>query len=293
MLEGLFACVNGKVIPAAQATVSSFDFGFLYGVGLFETLRTWNGRLFAVERHLTRLEDDCRALGWALTVGREKLAEWLRETVAANKRFLDNGQDLRLRITVTPGIVDPAKGWWEIPPQEVTVVIHATPLPPDFDLRHERSWRAVIAPWRRSREFPLWRFKATTYFANVLARRYAREHGADEALWCNTEERFTEGTATNLFVVIDGEIWTPPPDEGLLPGVARSLVMELAPTLGIAVHERPIPLSLLTEAEEAFVTNAVIGVVPLTKVGDKLFPSTSISQQLRVAYKRWAAQKDE
>ncbi len=290
MMEGLFACVNGRIVPASQATVSSFDFGFLYGVGLFETLRTWKGHLFALERHLMRLEQDCRALGWQLPFGRETLAQWLQETVQANASFLANGQDLRLRLTVTPGLVDPAKGWWAISAQQPTVVIHATPLPPDFDARHERGWTAVLAPWRRPRSFPLWQFKTTNYFANVLARQYALQQGADEALWCNTEERLVEGTATNFFAIYNGELWTPPPEEGLLPGIARSVVLEVAVALGLPVCEHPVPLELLPRLEEAFVTNAVIGVVPLTKVGDRLLPSRRIANAVRTAYLERAAQ---
>jgi len=279
----LVACVNGKLVPASQAFVSSFDFGFLYGVGLFETFRTWGGKLFALERHLNRLESDLRALGLKLPFGTETLAHWIDETVKANGEFLSEGRDLRLRVTVTPGIVDPQKGWWSWDDSEPTVVIHATPLPSDFDRRNEPGWKAVIAPWRRPKEFPLWRFKATTYFANVLARRYAKSQGADEAIWLNSDGNLTEGTATNLFVVCNGELLTAPPEEGLLAGVMRSLVVEIAGELGLSVRERPLPLDILGDAEEAFVTNAVVGVVPLTEIADKRFASTALAKQIRSA----------
>ncbi len=283
MKNGIIACINGKLVPKEEAKVSSFDFGFLYGVGLFETFRTWHGRIIGLERHLTRLMKDATSLGWQLPA-LETLTDWVLQTLKANKSLVAEGRDVRVRITVTPGVVDPAKGWWEIGAAEPTVVIHVTPLPPNFDSRNERGWTAVLAPWRRPKDFPLWQIKATTYFANVLARRHARSQGADEALWLNTDGNLTEGTATNLFVVCDGEIWTPPPEEGLLPGVARSLVIELAASLGFSVIERPVPLSTLNRAEEAFVTNAVIGLVPLTKIGDIPLPSTQTSLQLRYAF---------
>jgi branched-subunit amino acid aminotransferase/4-amino-4-deoxychorismate lyase len=279
----IIACVNGKLVPAGEAKVSSFDFGFLYGVGLFETFRTWRGRLVGLDRHLSRLVKDATNLGWQLPLTSEILTDWVLQTLKANKSFIAEGKDVRVRITVTPGIVDPAKGWWDFTAAEPTVVIHVTPLPPDFDSQNERGWTAVLAPWRRPKDFPLWQIKATTYFANVLARRHAKSQGADEALWLNTDGNLTEGTATNLFVVCGGEIWTPPPEEGLLPGVARSLVIELAASLGFSVIERPIPLSTLNRAEEAFVTNAVIGLVPLTKIGDISLPSTQTSLRLRSA----------
>ncbi|MCS7187637.1 MAG: aminotransferase class IV [Armatimonadota bacterium] len=279
----MIACVNGKFVPASQAFVSSFDFGFLYGVGLFETFRTWNGKLFAFKRHLKRLESDLQDLGLGLPFRLETLAEWVQETIKANRKFLSKGQDLRLRITVTPGIVDPQKGWWELETSEPTIVIHATPLPENFDRRNELGYQAIIAPWRRPKDFPLWRFKATTYFANVIARRYAKSQGADEAIWLNSDGNLTEGTATNLFLVRQDELLTAPVEEGLLAGVMRSLVIEIANEIGLKVHERALPIEILRETEEAFVTNAVIGIVPLTRIGDKQFASMALTKQVRAA----------
>lgn len=261
--------------------MSSFDFGFLYGVGLFETFRTWKGKLFAFERHLKRLESDLQALGWKLPFGIEMLAEWTNKTIKANQNFLAEGSDLKLRITVTPGIVDLQKGWWELGTSKPTVVIHATLLPLDFDQRNELGWQAVFAPWKRSKDFPIWKFKATTYFANVLARQYAKSQGADETIWLNSDGNLTEGTATNLFIVCNGELLTPPPEEGLLAGVMRSLVIEISNEMGLKVCEKPLPLEILKEAEEAFVTNAVIGVVPLTKIANKQFNSTTLTMKIR------------
>ncbi|MCS7265691.1 MAG: aminotransferase class IV [Armatimonadetes bacterium] len=279
----MIAFVNGRLVPASEAFVSSFDFGFLYGVGLFETFRTWNGKLFAFERHLKRLEFDLMALGWQLPFGTEMLANWTKETVKANRQFLFEGCDLRLRITVTPGIFDHQKGWWDLKTSEPTVVIHATPLPPNFDQKNDLGWQAIFAPWRRPKEFPLWKFKATNYFANVLARQHAKSQGADEAIWLNSEGNLTEGTATNLFVICNGELITPPPDEGLLAGVMRSLVIETADELGLKVCEKPLPIEILNELEEAFVTNAVMGVVPLTKIEGRVLDSKTLTMQIRYA----------
>lgn len=279
----MIACVNGKLVSADEAFVSSFDFGFLYGVGLFETFRTWNGRLFAFDRHLKRLETDLLAFGWSLPVSKETLCDWVRETVKANSSIIVKGQDLRLRITVTPGIIDLQKGWWELGTNEPTIIIHATPLPAGFDQRNENGWTAVITPWRRPKDLPLLQIKATSYFANVIARRYAKSRGADESIWLNTDGNLTEGTATNLFLVCRGELWTAPKQEGLLPGAMRSLVIELAKDLGLKVCERSLPVEILREAKEAFVTNAVIGVVPLRKLEQKIFASSLTVKEIRSA----------
>lgn len=280
----LFACVNGKIVPIEQATISSLDFGFLYGVGVFETFRTWKGRLFALERHLMRLQQSMQRLGWHLPFGTETLMAWVQQTVDANEQAMKGRRDLRLRLTVTPGIVDAERGWWDWTIKQPTVIIHAAPLPVDFDERNAQGWTAVIAPWRRPKDFPLWQIKSVAYFANVLAKRYAKERDADEALWLNTDGNLTEGTATNLFIARSGELWTPPASEGLLAGIARQIVMELAQGMGIAVHEEPLPLSALKDADEAFVTNAVIGVAPLTKIEGQTMPSTIKAHALRKRY---------
>jgi branched-subunit amino acid aminotransferase/4-amino-4-deoxychorismate lyase len=286
----LIACVNGDLVAASDASVSSFDFGFLYGVGVFETFRTWNGKAVALERHLERLITSCQVLGWQVPFGKETLAEWVYATIRANRSALRYGQDLRVRITVTPGRVDPQVGWWVVRGDEPTVVIHAVALPPDFDRRHEDGWVAVIAPWRRPKELPVWQFKVTAYFAHLLAYQYARNQGAHEAIWLNTDGNLTEGTTTNLFVVHDGALWTAPTEEGLLAGIARSLVLDLADSLGWVVRVHPLPLRILQGAEEAFVTNAVIGVVPLTRLAQKPFTSSLIGKQMRSAWFAYAQQ---
>ncbi|MFA4029584.1 MAG: hypothetical protein GDYSWBUE_000743 [Candidatus Fervidibacterota bacterium] len=281
-------CINGEFIPKNLAKIGCLDFGFLYGVGLFETFRTWKGRLFALERHIERLKRCMRQLGWQTSSHIEKLTEWVYATVRANASFLENGQDLRLRITVTPGAVDFQRGWWEFGGDEPTVVIHAVPLPIGFDEHHEHGLSAAIAPWRRQKDLPLWQVKSSSYFVNVIARRWARENGFDEAIWVNSDGNLTEGTSTNFFLVCDSEILTPPPEEGLLPGIGRQVTIELAERLGLKVSQQPLPLNLIESADEAFLTNAVIGIVPLVKLNHRQLHKMDISKRLRKAYLEYA-----
>lgn len=277
-------CINGEFVPLHMARVSCLDFGFLYGVGLFETFRTWKGRLFAFERHIERLRRSICQLGWETQFCAEKLTEWVYETIRKNAISLEEGQDLRLRITVTPGIVDFRRGWWEFDGDKLTVVIHAAPLPIGFDERHEHGLSAAIAPWRRQKDLPLWQFKSSSYFANVIAKRWALENGFYEAIWVNSEGNLTEGTSTNFFLVFGGEILTPPKEEGLLPGIGRQVAIELAEQLGMKVTQKPVPMSLIESADEAFLTNALIGVAPLLKLEHRQLPKMDIGKQLRKAY---------
>ncbi|MCS7254674.1 MAG: aminotransferase class IV [Armatimonadetes bacterium] len=277
-------CINGEFFRLNVAKISCIDSGFLYGVGLFETFRTWKGRIFALERHIERLKRSMHQLDWQVPFCDDELINWICSTIRANIAAIERGQDLRLRMTVTPGIIDFARGWWEFESGKPTIAIQAVPLPIDFDERYEHGLTAAIAPWRRQKDFPLWQVKSSSYFANVIARRWAAKNGFDEAIWVNSDGNLTEGTSTNLFVICDDEILTSPPEEGLLSGIGRQVVIELAEKFGMKISQRPIPTSLIENIDEAFLTNSLIGVAPLIKLGDRQLPKIDLSKRLRKAY---------
>ncbi|MFA0777104.1 MAG: hypothetical protein PVTTEEND_000818 [Candidatus Fervidibacter sp.] len=281
-------CVNGQILSAEGNCLRANDFAVLYGAALFETFRTWRGHFFGLAHHWRRLRESAAWLGWDQKLpSDETLTEWVQQTLAANRPEAPKN-DWRLRVTISPGVVDWRKGWWEWGEGEPTIFITATPLPLDFDACLEAGWRAVIAPWRRPKEFPLWQIKSANYLANLLARRYAHQRGAQEAIWLNTDGNLTEGTNSNLFLVMDGRLWTAPVGEGLLAGVARRFVLDLATQMGLPVREEPLPLTSLDRAREAFVTNAVIGVVPLLQIEGRQLAETVMGQMLRGEFLRRA-----
>lgn len=243
--------LNGDFVAPERALVAADDEGLLYGRGLFETFRARNGVVYRLDKHLERLAEGAALLGIPVPSPLKELAQAVGEL--AERCALP---DTRVRLTLTAG---PARG-------EPTVLMQARAVVEYPESLYERGMSAVVVSVRRNETSPLARTKSLSYLDNLLARAEARRAGADEALFLNTRGLLAEGSATNLFVVRQGELLTPPIEDGALPGVTRGSVMELALGAGIAVHEASLTLEDLRVADEAFLTNAVMGVMPLVAV---------------------------
>jgi branched-chain amino acid aminotransferase len=262
--------LNGQLIPRSKAELSPFDHGFLYGYGLFETMRAYNGHIFRLDRHLTRLRRSAQSLGLTHSViaseAKQSLEAACTKTLEANKL-----KDARLRLTVSAGEGDmtPDLGTCSSP----TVLITAqnlVPLPPE---KYESGFKAMLSPLRRNSQSPLSRLKSTCYMENVLARTAARAAGCDEAIFLNEQGYLTEGSTTNVFLVSRGELITPCLESGVLPGVTRDAVLEIARTSNIKATERWVQLNELIEAQEAFVTNSILELMPLVSVEGRTISS--------------------
>lgn len=248
---------NGHLVPRAEAKLSPFDHGFLYGYGLFETMRAYEGHIFRLDRHLTRLRCSAESLGLRAKLDAFDLENACVETLQANKL-----KDARLRLTITAGEGD------MIPDlntcSNLTVLVAAknfVPLPPE---RYEQGFKAALSFLRRDSQSPLSRLKCTCYVSNILARMEAKAAGCDEAIMLNELGYIAEGSTANIFLVSKGELSTPSLESGILPGIAREAVLEIARDLNIKTVERQVELRELSRAEEAFVTNSIIEVMPLT-----------------------------
>ncbi|HWQ27948.1 MAG TPA: aminotransferase class IV [Dehalococcoidia bacterium] len=264
--------LNGEFLPADRAALAADDRGLLHGRGLFETFRARNGRVLALDRHFERLREGCALLEVPLTLA---LAELERAVTTLASR-VDLG-DARMRLTVTAG---PEGG------QPATLLTAGPSTGYDPSL-YERGASAVTASVRRNETSPLSRVKSLNCLDNVLARREAVRQGADEALLLNTRGRLAEGALTNLFLLLDGALVTPPVEEGALPGVTRSVVLDLADAIGVRTREAPLETSDLARADEAFLTNAVAGVLPLTRADGRPIGDGRpgpVTQRLRAAY---------
>jgi branched-subunit amino acid aminotransferase/4-amino-4-deoxychorismate lyase len=259
--HGLLAWVDGELVPARNAKVSAYDRGFRSGEGVFETFRAYGDHVFRLEGHLRRAIAGAEELGFSPGPQGE-LARAVRSTATANLHAL-HGADSALRLTVSAGSIDPDSAFPGAPtgPPTVVVTSHRLVLDPSPQ-RH--GFRAVAVPL--ARELP--HVKAVSYLVAVTAKRRARREGADEALLTDLDGNVLEGASTNVFAVIGGRLVTPPTDAGLLAGVTRAVAIEVADRLRIAVDERPLPLSDLVGADEAFLTATTREIVPLVAVGD-------------------------
>jgi len=243
--------VNGQVVDAREATVSVFDHGLTVGDGVFETAKVVRGVPFALSRHLDRLA--ASAAGLALPVPAEALVRAaVAETLAANADYL--GEALRLRVTVTGGTSPLGSDRGDA---GTTMVVALAPA------RHwAASAKVVVVPWVRNERAPSAGVKTTSYADNVVALAHAKAAGASEAVFANTVGNLCEGTGTNVFVVRDGVVSTPPLSSGCLAGVTRALVLEWAD-----VVEEDLPVGVLTEADEVLLTSSTRDVQAVHAVG--------------------------
>ncbi len=254
--------LNGQLVPRSQATVSVFDYGFLYGYGLFETMRAYEGKIFLLDRHLGRLLDAAAFLDMDCGLSEQNLVRACYDTLRANDL-----QDARLRLTVSRGAAGPFPGAVAgAAPTVLATAAACAPLSPEI---YRKGFTALVASPRRDSQSRLSQLKTTSYLGNVLARIEAQALGADEALLLNGRGFIAEGSTSNIFLVQEAGLSTPPVESGILPGITRGAVMELARNLGIGVEEYEVRLEELADFEEAFLTNSVMELVPLVSVKDR------------------------
>jgi branched-chain amino acid aminotransferase len=239
--------IDGRVRDESEARVSPFDHGLLTGDGVFETLVVYDGRAFAVRRHLERLAFSCRGLGLP-SPDPALLRDVLEEVVSANK--LDRG---RLRITVTGGMAPLGS---DRGPGGPLVIVAGGPAP---------TWPASadvsVVPWVRNERGALAGLKTTSYGENVVALSYAKALGASEAIFANTVGNLCEGTGSNVFLAIGGRLVTPPLSSGCLAGVTRALVLEVT-----GASEEDVPIESFAAADEAFLTSTTREIQPIAAV---------------------------
>jgi branched-chain amino acid aminotransferase len=244
--------VDGALVDGREPQVSAFDHGLLVGDGVFETLRVYDGRPFAWRRHLDRLEVSASGLGLPVPA-REQLLDAARAVLEANRL-----REARLRITVTGGVHPLGSERRETAP---TVVVAASEV-----RTVESTIAVVVAPWVRNDRGATAGLKTISYAENVRALAYAHARHAGEAIFANTRDELCEATGSNVFVVYDGVLCTPPASSGCLLGVTRALVIELCHELSIECREVALPIDALRSAREAFLTSTVREVQAITSV---------------------------
>ncbi|MFZ5634918.1 MAG: aminotransferase class IV [Bacillota bacterium] len=266
MEAGGVICLNGEFVPAGEAVISAVDQGVLYGVGLFETIRVAGGRPRLLDRHLSRLFASAGELGLEVPFGQEELAGMASRTAEENGMA---GGGLRLTLTAGGAFSRPA----------VFITARKSPYRED---QYRTGIRAGFSTIKRNNRSPLVRHKTLNYFENIMARREAVAAGWDEAIFLNTSGDLAEGSVSNIFLVDRGKVITPHLQSGLLPGITRRRVLELCTSMQVPVKERRVDPAELARAEECFITNALVGVMPLTRVGDIIIGSGAPGEVTRM-----------
>lgn len=256
--------VNGKLVPPSDATISVYDHGLLYGDGVFEGLRSYGGKVFRLEAHLRRLYESAKAILLDIPISEQEMARAVNDTLAANEM-----EDAYLRLVVTRGEgtlgLDPNRC---SRPQVIIIVDKIALYPSEF---YEQGLEIVTVSVARNHPAALDpRIKSLNYLNNILAKIEGLKAGCVEALMLNHKGEIAECTGDNVFLVRDGALLTPPADAGILEGITRAAVIELAEQAGIKVKQVPLTKHDAYIADECFLTGTAAEVIPVVKVDSRI-----------------------
>jgi len=268
MAEKIF--LNDKLVDISKACIPVTDSGFLYGAGLFETMRSYNGVVFALADHLDRLFFSARSLSINNPYDRKYLTDAIYKVLSANKLA-----DARLRLTLTGGPMTESDER-----RKPTLLITATELQPYPPQYYKKGVMVVLCPFRQNPGEPTCGHKTTSYYARMLALKLAHQKRAAEALWFTVDNRLAEGCISNVFLVKNSVLYTPPIRTPVLAGVARKTICQIAIDSSIELREKDLFIADCLEADEVFLTNVIMQVLPVNGIekhtvgGGKVGPMT-------------------
>ena len=272
-----FLATAERLTPGDASLLNVNNMGYQYGEGVFETLRTVNRRPVLLERHLERLSDSARFLGITLPEDLSPIPAALDEILPA--------EDSVVKITLSGG----GSGRYMESNGTAVLAVQISPYTPPLEDLYRKGAALATYSAQRSATSPLHRHKTLNYLENITARREAREQDAYEAIIINTDDFIAECSMSNIFFVLDGEVLTPSIESNILPGVTRGAVINLCEEHGIKHDERLMNFADILFAQEVFVTNSLIGIMPVQEIDGKGFgkicPGT-ITEKLTDLYAR-------
>jgi branched-chain amino acid aminotransferase len=256
--------ISGKLYDKDDAKISVYDHGLLYGDGVFEGMRSYSGKVFRLEQHLDRLWKSAKAIWLEIPMSREALASAVNETLATN-----GIRDGYIRLVVTRGAgalgLDPNK---TSNPQVIIITDHIALYPKEF---YDQGLTIITASTVRNHPAALSpRIKSLNYLNNIMAKIEGLQAGCVEALMLNHKGEVAECTGDNIFLVRRGEIYTPPLDAGILEGITRDAIIEIARAAGRTVHEIALTRHDVFIADEVFLTGSAAEVIPVVKVDSRV-----------------------
>ncbi len=263
-----------------DARVTATDGGLLAGEGVFETLRAEAGQVIGFADHLARMARGLRTLGISWRLDPEELLARCQAVLDAN-----GIAEARVRITVTRG---PLRGHPIVETEgEPSEIITATTLDARTDTERERGWRVAFLSWPRNERSPLATIKCTSYAESLMARRQARALGFDDGLLLNTRGLLAEASMANVFAVSGNRLFTPRVEDGALPGTMRARVLRIAERLGIHVQVEAMNAEDVWSADEVFLTNAIIQIMPVVTVGERMIANGEPGKMTRQLFDTW------
>jgi len=270
--------VNGRLTGVDEPAIAALDHGVTVGDGAFETCKVDRGQVFAATRHARRLDHTLAGLGLP-SADHDFIAE-------GAKAVLEVGEPIefgRLRYSVTGGAGPLGSDRQDSP---LTYIVTA-----GEQARPPASASIAVVPWVRNERSAVAGLKTTSYAENVVALAYAKERGAIEAIFGNTRGELCEGTGSNIFVVQDGVVLTPPLDSGCLAGITRALTIEWCREAGLPVREQALPLGVLDEADEVFLTSSTKDVLPIHAVDDRALPPGPVTARAAQLFAGWCVER--
>lgn len=254
MMEQVF--LNDRLVDIEKAHISATDSGFLYGAGLFETMRSYDGVVFGLKDHLDRLFFSANSLSINLPYNRDYITDAIYKLLRANKLT-----DARLRLTLTGGpMAEPDENRQ---PTLLITAVKLTPYPPEY---YKNGVLVVLCPFRQNTSDPTYGHKTTSYFPRMIALKLAHQNKAAEALWFTVDNRLAEGCISNVFLVRDSVLYTPLIATPVLAGVTRKTICQIALKNSIEFVEKDLYISDVLGTDEIFLTNVIMQIMPVTSV---------------------------
>jgi branched-chain amino acid aminotransferase len=260
---GLKVYINGELYEKENARISVYDHGLLYGDGVFEGIRAYNGRIFRCKEHVDRLFASARAIALEIPMSKEEVADAMRATLDANGLT-----DAYIRLVVTRGVGTLGLDPYECSEPQVIIITDSVSLyPREY---YEKGLELVTVSTLRNHPNALNpRIKSLNYLNNILAKIECLQAGVIEAIMLNKEGYVAECTGDNIFIVKDGKLLTPPVHAGILEGITRDVVMELAREAGIGALERDMTRFDLYVADECFLTGTAAEIIPVVRIDSR------------------------
>jgi branched-chain amino acid aminotransferase len=273
--------LNGEIVPEDQAKISVFDHGFLYGDGIFEGIRAYNGRVFMLDQHIKRLYQSAKTIMLDIPLNKKEMEAAILKTIRANEL-----SDAYIRVVVSRGKGDLGLDPRKCPKPTVVIIASAIQLYPEE--LYETGLKLVTVPTRRNGpEMVNPRIKSLNYLNNIMARLEANQQGAPEAIILNTDGYVAECTGDNIFIIEEETITTPPRYAGILKGTKREIVLAAAAEMGLEVKEELFTRHDLFNADECFLSGTAAEAIPVVEVDGRVIADGSVGEKTKAIIARF------